>query len=113
MDLRGCCGGAHHSGAAQTVQRRSEPDGHLWDRAIAVNRVFAMGRAAVRHGVASLARCVQCRAMVRPGLGISVMIASLLAPGVAVAGTGLPATATVPVRSMFRGSYEPPKNPEH
>jgi len=53
--------------------------------------------------------------MVRPGLGISVMIASLLATGVAVAGTGLPATATVPspVRSMFHGSYEPPKNPEH
>ena len=43
------------------------------------------------------------------------MIASLPATGVAVAGTGLPATATVPspVRSMFHGSYEPPKNPEH
>src|SRR2546421_2712366 len=39
MDLLGCCGAAHHSGAAQTVQRRSEPDGHLWDRAIAVNRI--------------------------------------------------------------------------
>ena len=61
-------------------------------------------------------------------LGISLVIASLLAGRVAKAGTGLPATATAAsliasarqraapartVRSMFRGSYEPPKNPEH
>ena len=53
--------------------------------------------------------------MVRLGLGISVLITSVLATGVAVAGTRLPATATAtsPVRSMVRGSYEPPKNPEH
>src|SRR5207237_8977001 len=83
----------------------------------------AKGRSASRHG--SLARCVQCRAAVKPGLGISVMIASMLAESVAVAGTPMPATATVTslvaaarrpskaVRSMFRSSYEPPKDPAH
>jgi putative metallopeptidase DUF4344 len=72
-----------------------------------------MGRSASWHG--DLARCVQFRAIVRLGLGISVFIASVLATGVAVAGTRLPATATVTsaVRSMFRGSYEPPTDSEH
>ena len=53
------------------------------------------------------------------------MIASMLAESVAVAGTPMPATATVTslvaaarrpskaVRSMFRSSYEPPKDPAH
>src|SRR5438876_10766767 len=114
MDLRGCCGGAHHSGAAQTVQRQSEPNRTLKGRRDRSQPQRTVRRAAVRHGVASLARCVQYPAMVRLGLGISVLITSVLATGVAVAGTRLPstATATSPVRSMVRGSYEPPKNPE-
>ena len=65
----------------------------------------------MRHG-AALARRVHFGVVMRLALGNSVVIASLLAGGVALAGTKAPATTTPP-RSMFRGSYEPPKNPEH